>query len=215
MAPLRLPSKASKASKVSKASAAATARKAATATKADLKNKQNKNKQKNQKTSFWKGLLKKLRSRLGKGVDDDDVDSIDQDALEQVIVKLKERFLETDISFEESALPFSTQYVASPFPRASYDHNPFYEAIGPFGGLLMVLSMLYPTSALIKVLVEEKETRVGSECPCDVLLCLSSARNTKLTISMHFISALVARDAENYGRVAARTVTFLGPHGHR
>ncbi|KAH3745165.1 ATP-binding cassette transporter subfamily A [Pelomyxa schiedti] len=45
----------------------------------------------------------------------------------------------------------------SPFPIKSYTDNIFYLFIGPFLGMVMVLTTLYPASRLVKEIVEEKE----------------------------------------------------------
>jgi hypothetical protein len=61
--------------------------------------------------------------------------------------------------------PLNPSYVhtqvltAIPFPVPSYDGNKFYSSIGPIVGLVFCMSMLYPTSRLIKGIVEEKETK--------------------------------------------------------
>lgn len=36
------------------------------------------------------------------------------------------------------------------FPRASFMHNRFYDAVGPMLGLLMACSLIYPLSMLIR-----------------------------------------------------------------
>jgi len=45
-------------------------------------------------------------------------------------------------------------------PTASYSHNTFYLAVGYLLGLTIVMAFLYPTSRLIKSIVEEKATRM-------------------------------------------------------
>jgi hypothetical protein len=45
-------------------------------------------------------------------------------------------------------------------PVQSAAVNPFYQNSGPFVGLVLCLALLYPVSRLIKVLVEEKESRM-------------------------------------------------------
>jgi len=45
----------------------------------------------------------------------------------------------------------------APFPINSYTDNIFYLFIGPFLGMVMILTVLYPASRLIKEIVEEKE----------------------------------------------------------
>jgi hypothetical protein len=47
-----------------------------------------------------------------------------------------------------------------PMPTASYSQNTFYLAVGYLLGLTIVMAYLYPTSRLIKSMVEEKETRM-------------------------------------------------------
>ena len=47
-----------------------------------------------------------------------------------------------------------------PMPTAAYSQNSFYLAVGYLLGLTIVMAYLYPTSRLIKSLVEEKETKV-------------------------------------------------------
>lgn len=46
-----------------------------------------------------------------------------------------------------------------PFPVLHYRGNSFYQTIGPLIGLVFCMSILYPTSRLIKGIVEEKETK--------------------------------------------------------
>ncbi|CAL8463070.1 g2604 [Coccomyxa elongata] len=47
----------------------------------------------------------------------------------------------------------------SVFPTSEYEHNDFYDAVGPILGLLMSLSLVYPLSMLVRGLVEEREKR--------------------------------------------------------
>jgi len=47
-----------------------------------------------------------------------------------------------------------------PMPTAAYSQNPFFLQVGFLLGLTMVMAFLYPTSRLVKTLVEEKETRM-------------------------------------------------------
>jgi ATP-binding cassette subfamily A (ABC1) protein 3 len=47
-----------------------------------------------------------------------------------------------------------------PMPTAAYSQNPFFLQIGFLLGLSIVMAFLYPTSRLIKSIVEEKETRM-------------------------------------------------------
>ena len=47
-----------------------------------------------------------------------------------------------------------------PFPTAAYSQNSFYLVVGYLLGLTIVMAFLYPTSRLIKGIVEEKETRM-------------------------------------------------------
>ena len=47
-----------------------------------------------------------------------------------------------------------------PMPTAAYSQNSFYSAVGYLLGLTIALAFLYPTSRLIKQMVEEKETRM-------------------------------------------------------
>ena len=49
--------------------------------------------------------------------------------------------------------------TAIPFPVDAYEGNSFYANVGPVVGLVFCMSMLYPTSRLIKGIVEEKETK--------------------------------------------------------
>ena len=49
--------------------------------------------------------------------------------------------------------------VAAPFPVQSTYQNPFYDQSGPFVGLMLCFTLLFPVSRLIKVLVEDKESR--------------------------------------------------------
>jgi hypothetical protein len=49
--------------------------------------------------------------------------------------------------------------LTAPFPVQSSFSNPFYDSSGPFVGLVLCMSLLYPVSRLIKVLVEDKENR--------------------------------------------------------
>ena len=49
--------------------------------------------------------------------------------------------------------------VTAPMPVQSLYSNPFYGNSGPFVGLILCLCLLYPVSRLIKVLVEDKESR--------------------------------------------------------
>lgn len=46
------------------------------------------------------------------------------------------------------------------FPTSEYEHNDFYDAVGPILGLLMSLSLVYPLSMLVRGLVEEREKRL-------------------------------------------------------
>jgi hypothetical protein len=45
-------------------------------------------------------------------------------------------------------------------PTAAYSQNPFFLQVGFLLGLTMVMAFLYPTSRLVKTIVEEKETRM-------------------------------------------------------
>jgi len=56
-------------------------------------------------------------------------------------------------------IPRSQELTGIPFPVPSYSGNRFYNSIGPLIGLVFCLSILYPTSRLIKGIVEEKETK--------------------------------------------------------
>ena len=47
-----------------------------------------------------------------------------------------------------------------PMPTAAYSQNPFFLEIGYLLGLTMVMAFLYPTSRLVKTIVEEKETKM-------------------------------------------------------
>ena len=47
-----------------------------------------------------------------------------------------------------------------PMPTAAYSQNPFFLEVGYLLGLSIVMAFLYPTSRLIKTIVEEKETRM-------------------------------------------------------
>jgi len=47
-----------------------------------------------------------------------------------------------------------------PMPTAAYSQNSFFLAVGYLLGLTIVMAYLYPTSRLIKSLVEEKETKL-------------------------------------------------------
>jgi len=53
----------------------------------------------------------------------------------------------------------SDSITGIPFPTLGYKSNPFYNTVGPLVGLVFCMSMLYPTSRLIKGMVEEKESR--------------------------------------------------------
>ena len=50
--------------------------------------------------------------------------------------------------------------MTAPMPVSSAYNNPFYDASGPFVGLVLCMSLLYPVSRLIKHLVEDKESRM-------------------------------------------------------
>lgn len=47
-----------------------------------------------------------------------------------------------------------------PMPTAAYSQNPFFLAVGSLLGLTIVMAYLYPTSRLVKTVVEEKESRM-------------------------------------------------------
>jgi ABC-2 family transporter protein len=64
-------------------------------------------------------------------------------------------FSETDQCDEDLSSIFSM-----PMPTAAYSQNPFYLAVGSLLGLTIVMAYLYPTSRLVKTVVEEKETRM-------------------------------------------------------
>eukprot|EP00980_Cylindrotheca_fusiformis_P001021 scaffold276_cov132-Cylindrotheca_fusiformis.AAC.16 len=49
---------------------------------------------------------------------------------------------------------------SGPMPTAAYSQNPFFLQVGYLLGLTMVMAFLYPTSRLIKTIVEEKETKM-------------------------------------------------------
>lgn len=53
----------------------------------------------------------------------------------------------------------SQTVMGVPFPTHRYSGNGFYHTVGPLVGLVFCMSMLYPTSRLIKGIVEEKETK--------------------------------------------------------
>jgi ABC-type multidrug transport system ATPase subunit len=57
-----------------------------------------------------------------------------------------------------------SRYVAAtgtPFPTPNIkNYNSFYEQVGPLAGFFMCMSMLYPVSRFIKLIVEEKESRM-------------------------------------------------------
>jgi hypothetical protein len=59
-----------------------------------------------------------------------------------------------DMSAELSSL------WSMPMPTAAYSQNPFFLEVGYLLGLSIVMAFLYPTSRLIKSIVEEKETRM-------------------------------------------------------
>lgn len=50
--------------------------------------------------------------------------------------------------------------MSAPFPTAAYSQNPFFLQVGYLLGLTLVMAFLYPTSRLIKTIVEEKETKM-------------------------------------------------------
>jgi len=54
----------------------------------------------------------------------------------------------------------SSSVMSMPMPTASYAQNSFFLAVGFLLGLTIVMAYLYPTSRLIKLVVEEKETRL-------------------------------------------------------
>ena len=56
----------------------------------------------------------------------------------------------------------STDYVtySMPAPTAAYSQNSFFLAVGYLLGLTIVMAFLYPTSRLVKLIVEEKETKM-------------------------------------------------------
>lgn len=63
---------------------------------------------------------------------------------------------------DESSCPsnMTSSIWSMPMPTAAYSQNSFYLAVGYLLGLTIVMAYLYPTSRLIKSLVEEKETKV-------------------------------------------------------
>jgi hypothetical protein len=50
--------------------------------------------------------------------------------------------------------------MSMPMPTPKYSQNPFFTQVGYLLGITMVMAFLYPTSRLIKTVVEEKETRM-------------------------------------------------------
>jgi ATP-binding cassette subfamily A (ABC1) protein 3 len=50
--------------------------------------------------------------------------------------------------------------ISAPMPTAAYSQNPFFLQVGYLLGFTMVMAFLYPTSRLIKTIVEEKETKM-------------------------------------------------------
>lgn len=64
-------------------------------------------------------------------------------------------FSETDQCTEDLSSIWSM-----PMPTAAYSQNPFFLAVGSLLGLTIVMAYLYPTSRLVKTMVEEKETKM-------------------------------------------------------
>ena len=50
----------------------------------------------------------------------------------------------------QSSSRLSSYYVSAPMPTAYSNTNPFYSQAGPFVGLVLTLSLLYPISRLLK-----------------------------------------------------------------
>lgn len=61
---------------------------------------------------------------------------------------------------QDSLTPNDAGFTGIPFPVPAYEQNPFYSSVGPLVGMIFCMSMIYPTSKLIKSIVEEKETRM-------------------------------------------------------
>lgn len=59
-----------------------------------------------------------------------------------------------------SAMVNASTVWSMPMPTAAYSQNSFFLAVGYLLGLTLVLAFLYPTSRLVKLVVEEKETRM-------------------------------------------------------
>jgi hypothetical protein len=74
-----------------------------------------------------------------------------------------ETSLNTGPNVSDSYAPAQPQYWSAwggVFPTAEYEHNEFYDAVGPMLGLLMSLSLVYPLSMLVRGIVEEREKRL-------------------------------------------------------
>lgn len=74
-----------------------------------------------------------------------------------------EASLDTGPGDSDAPLPAAPQLWTAwggVFPTSEYDHNDFYDAVGPMLGLLMSLSLVYPLSMLVRGIVEEREKRL-------------------------------------------------------
>jgi len=86
-------------------------------------------------------------------------------AVEQAIVALAEErgiiVPPTSVGANTSAVRASFgELLTAPMPIQSTYSNPFYDSSGPFVGLVLCMSLLFPVSRLIKNLVEDKESRM-------------------------------------------------------
>lgn len=73
-----------------------------------------------------------------------------------------------DSPFVQSEPQYWTAWGAA-FPTAAYDHNQFYDAVGPMLGLVLCLSLLFPLSMLVRGIVE---VRLRSAYMNDNLSCM-------------------------------------------
>eukprot|EP00937_MAST-01D_sp_MAST-1D-sp2_P000713 g713.t1 len=92
--------------------------------------------------------------------------------------------------------------VGTPMPTAAFDQNLFYSAAGFLIGMVLTMATAYPTARLVKVIVEEKESRMKE------LLLITGLSPSVFYLSW-FITALVPFTASALGVTWLLTSSFI------
>lgn len=86
-------------------------------------------------------------------------------------------------------LPYSivppNNITITPFPIPSYKWNKFYETMGPFLGLLLVMCYMIPVSLFVKQLVDDKESRMKE------VMRVMGMIDWTYTVSYHLVTSII------------------------